>query len=141
MDPFTSQVNLVFQIIILCILIASYLLKKIKKLFLHGITMAVATVLSVISFLLVMLPSLLSLSDFLVNYPYNQLAIIIFAHSILGAIVEVLALALIITWRLRSNIKYCSRKKILMLVTFILWLAELILGILVYLYAYGYIYF
>jgi uncharacterized membrane protein YozB (DUF420 family) len=109
--------------------------------FLHGMTVAVATFLSLISFLVVMLPSLLSLRDFLVNYPYNQLAIIIFAHSILGAMVEILALALVITWRLRSNLKYCSRKKILMRVTFILWLAELILGILVYLYAYGYIYF
>jgi uncharacterized membrane protein YozB (DUF420 family) len=141
MDLFVSQINLVFQIIILAIFSTSFLLKKMKKLFLHGITMAVATILSLISFLLVMFPSLLSLNEFLVNYPYNQLAIIVFAHSILGAIVEILALALVITWRLRSNVKYCSRKKILMRVTFILWLVALILGILVYLYAYGYIYF
>jgi uncharacterized membrane protein YozB (DUF420 family) len=136
MEQFLAQINLVFQIIILAIISISFLLKKMKKLFLHGTTMVIATISSVISFAIIMLPSLLNFRDFLVGYPFSRLSIVIFTHAILGATVEILALWMVITWRLRSNLRYCSGKKIMMRVTFILWLAALFFGILTYLYLY-----
>jgi uncharacterized membrane protein YozB (DUF420 family) len=139
MEQYVAQINLVFQIIILTIFSASLLLKRVKRLLLHGTTMLIATVLSVISFALVMFPSLLNLRSFLVDYPFSRLSIVIFAHAILGVIVQFLALWTVIAWLLRSNLQYCSRKGTRMRVTFVLWLAVLFLGILTYAYLYGFL--
>jgi len=51
MDPVIAQVNAVFQIIIATILLGSLVFKKKRRYFLHGVTMLVAVVLNVSSFL------------------------------------------------------------------------------------------
>jgi len=137
MELLVAQINLVFQILTLITLFASLLAKKMRKLFLHGTMMLIATILSVISLTVVMLPSLLNLRGFLVDYPFSRLSIVIFAHALLGALVEVFAFWMVITWRLRSKLQYCSRKKTMMRATFVLWLAALFFGVLTYLYLYG----
>jgi len=55
------QINLGLQVIILALLFASLALKRKRKYFAHGATILIAVILNALSFLLVMMPSLLAL--------------------------------------------------------------------------------
>ena len=57
-------------------------------------------------------------------------------HGVLGIAAEVLAVWIVVSWRLRTSIRYCAPKKKTMLLTLILWVAALVLGELLYLYFY-----
>lgn len=136
MVSFVAQGNLVFQIIILALLVASLILKKRRNYFLHGATMMIAAILNAVSFILVMGPSFLDLKQFVVNYPLNRLSMVAMAHGILGAVAEILAIWIIVSWRLRSSTRYCARKRKIMQVTLSLWLIALFSGILLYAFLY-----
>ena len=129
---FVARSNLVFQIIILALLIASFVLNKKRKYFLHGSMMMIAAILNAFSFILVMGPSLLNLGQFVVNYPLSRLSVVAMMHGIFGAIAEILAIWVVISWRLRSSTKYCVRKRKIMQVTLVLWLIVMFLGVLLY---------
>jgi len=133
-DPFVAQINLAFQIVVLAVLLVSLVFKVKKKFVLHGATMLIAFLLYLISFFMVMLPSFLNLQEFIINYPSNRLSIVTVAHAVLGGITDIFVLWLIFSWRLRSNIQSCIRKKMIMRVTLILWLTVLVLGIVTYAY-------
>jgi len=136
-STFVARSNLVFQIAILALLIVSLVLKKKRNYFLHGSTMMIAAILNAFSFILVMGPSLLNLEKFVVNYPLSRLSVVAMAHGILGAIAEILAIWVVISWRLRSSTKYCVRKRKIMRVTFVLWFIAVFLGVLLYAFLYG----
>jgi len=136
-STFVARSNLVFQIIILAFLVASLLLKKKRNYFLHGSTMMIVAILNAFSFILVMGPSLLNLGQFVANYPLSRLSVVAIAHGFLGAIAEILAIWVVISWRLRSSTKYCVRKRKMMRVTFVLWLIVVFLGVLLYAFLYG----
>jgi len=133
-EQYVAQINLVFQVVVMAVLFLSLGLKVRKKFVLHGVTMLVAFLLYIISFSLVMLPSLLNLQEFIVNYPSSRLSIAVVAHAVLGGLTDILALWIIVSWRLRSNIQSCVRKKMIMRVTLMLWLTVLVLGIVTYVY-------
>jgi len=138
MDTFTpSQINIVLQVVILAILCAGLALKKKKKFFFHGTIMLIAVLLNVFSFLLVMLPSLLSL-EVIVTQPASRFSLVILAHASLGAVVIALAIWLTATWHLSSDTRKCFRRKLIMRVTSILWMITLLLGIVLYWYLYGF---
>jgi uncharacterized membrane protein YozB (DUF420 family) len=133
-EQYVAQINLVFQVVVMAVLFLSLGLKTRKKFVLHGATMLVAFLLYLISFSLVMLPSLLNLQEFIVNYPSSRLSIAIVVHAVLGGLTDILSLWIIVSWRLRSNIQSCVRKKMIMRVTLMLWLTVLVLGIVTYVY-------
>ena len=135
-SPFVAQSNLVFQIIILALLIASLILKKGRNYFLHGSTMMIAAILNAFSFILVMGPSLLNLGQLVVDKPLNMISIATMTHGILGAIAEFLAIWVVVSWRLRSSTKYCVKKRKIMKVTLVLWLIAVFSGILLYAFLY-----
>jgi len=136
MDPFVAQVNLVFQIIVFCLFIVSLVVAKRKKLFLHGNTIFVALVLNTVSIFIVMVPSLLSLTQLVVEKPFNVVSMTILVHTGIGVVAEILAVWLVASWGLRSSLKPCARRKKMMWVSTAFWLAALLLGILLYLLLY-----
>jgi len=136
-SPFVAQINLVLQIVILALLSVSMrTLKKKRNYYLHGSTMTIATVLNAFSFTLVMGPSLLNLRELIVDKPLNIISVATMTHAILGAIAEILAVWIVVSWHLRSSTKYCVRKRRIMRVTMVLWLIALFSGILLYAFLY-----
>jgi uncharacterized membrane protein YozB (DUF420 family) len=129
------QINLAFQIIIIALVLGSLALRRKHKLFFHGLTMLVAVILNVVSFLLVMLPSLLGLQIIRVQ-PTHIVSLVTLAHGTLGLIAMILGIWLVGSWHLQSSIQGCSRKKKMMRLTRALWLIALFLGVLLYMYLY-----
>jgi uncharacterized membrane protein YozB (DUF420 family) len=101
--------------------------------------MGLAVVLHTISIFAVMVPSLLA-SRGLFGDLSNQLALVVLSHAVLGSFVEVLGLYLLSVLALnRGATKACFRNKMIMRVTFVLWVVELVVGVYVYflLYTFG----
>ena len=134
MDIYTliATVSLVLQIAILILLSGSLELRRRKKFRQHGITMLSAVVLHTISIVAVMIPSfrVITAGDFTV------FSLIAYVHGTAGALAELFALWILLTWRLRTSTQYCAPKKKFMLLTLTLWLTAIVLGILLYLYYY-----
>lgn len=133
MDVFLiAQINLVVQVFILVFLFAGLILKRRNRFFSHGTIMLVAVVLNAISFFLVMGPSLLGLGQTVREHPSNRLSLVVLGHASFGSAAEVLGIWLVGSWRLRSSVQGCVRKKRIMLVTIVLWLIAILFGILLF---------
>jgi uncharacterized membrane protein YozB (DUF420 family) len=136
MDGLTIfQINLAFQIIILAILITALALSQKHKNFLHGLTMLIAVMLNIASFLTVMLPSLFSM-EIIRTQPSSAISLVTFTHAAVGVVTMVLGLWLVASWHLQSSIQSCATKKKVMRLTAVLWSITLILGILLYMWLY-----
>jgi uncharacterized membrane protein YozB (DUF420 family) len=101
--------------------------------------MGLAVVLHTVSIFVVMVPSLLA-SRGLFGDLLNRLALVVLSHAVLGSFVEVLGLYLLSVLALNRGVtKACFRNKMIMRVTFVLWVVELIVGVYVYflLYTFG----
>jgi uncharacterized membrane protein YozB (DUF420 family) len=101
--------------------------------------MGLAVVLHTVSIFVVMVPSLLA-SGGLFRDLLNRLALVVLSHAVLGSIVEVLGLYLLSVLALNRGVsKACFKNKVIMRVTFALWVVELIVGVYVYflLYTFG----
>ena len=134
---YASQINLILQIIILILLLLAMREIRIKRRFLgHGRIMAFASVLNIISFLLVMGPSFFGLQSFIFSQPSDSISIITLIHSITGAISMIAGLWLIFVWRLRLSARSCVGKKRSMRITMIFWDIALLSGILIYIMFY-----
>jgi uncharacterized membrane protein YozB (DUF420 family) len=131
--PTLSQINLAFQIMILVILFVTLALWQKHKNFLHGLTMLIAVVLNIASFLVIMLPSLLSMG---IPQLSDVVSLVIFAHVTLGVTTMILGLWLVGSWHLQSSVQNCAAKKKVMRLTAVLWLVALLLGVLLYVYLY-----
>jgi len=133
---FLSDVNLLFQLAILAVLIISMLLKFRHKYPAHGAMMGTAVALHTISIFVIMVPSFVDITRV-----FGSLMILvdlaIISHAILGSAVEAIGVYLVISWTLRRwNTKFCFENKRLMAFTLVLWLIELVLGVLVYVQLY-----
>jgi uncharacterized membrane protein YozB (DUF420 family) len=138
LEPFISpQVNAMFQLIILVLLIAGIGMKWRKKLSLHGMIMLVAVILNLFSFVLIMLPSLLR-TEIIITQPLQAVSIVALIHSSVGLVVMILGIWLVASWHLQSSIKNCFKNKRLMRLTSILWLVALLMGFLLYYLLYVY---
>jgi uncharacterized membrane protein YozB (DUF420 family) len=133
---FLSDVNLLFQLTILLVLTVSILLRFRHRYSAHGAMMGPAVVLHSILIFAIMVPSLLGITPVFGNLATSSVLAVV-SHAFLGGIVEVLGLYLVMSWALRSwNPKTCPKNKRLMIGTLIMWLIELVLGVLVYLLLY-----
>ena len=128
---FIAQVNLGLQITILTIILIGYILKRKAKFFLHGTSMLVGVVLNLISFLLVMGPSLFSF-EIIRTQPLNEVSLIALTHGIIGGTALVSGALIVASWHLQSSTKNCVKRKKLMRMTIVLWTIALVLGIWLY---------
>jgi uncharacterized membrane protein YozB (DUF420 family) len=100
--------------------------------------MAVAALMSLFSFLIVMLPSSISLfSEFIPTHSFNYLSLVLIVHMALGITTGIPALRILAAWRMRFTVEYCAKLRKTMRATLVLWLATLVMGVLTYSYVYG----
>ena len=130
-----AQINLFFQIVILAVVLSGLVLKKFRKLLLHGRMMFLGAILNLISFLTVMGPSLLSL---VVSgtQQFSERSLIVLAHASTGSVALVVACLVTIRWHLKSSIDDCVKRKPVMRLVAFLWPVALVLGILLYIILY-----
>jgi len=128
-----AQINLFFQIVILTVVLSGLVLKKLRRLLLHGRMMFLGAILNLISFLTVMGPSLLSM---VVTQQSPERSLIVLAHASTGSVALVVACLVTIRWRLKSSIDDCVKRKPVMRLVAVLWPVALVLGILLYMILY-----
>ncbi|MCJ7470475.1 hypothetical protein MUO74_08310 [Candidatus Bathyarchaeota archaeon] len=131
MDSLVAQTNMIVQTIALAALLASMALRRKRKYFAHGTTMLIAVMLNTLSFLLVMMPSLLNM-EIVRTQPMHWFSLATMAHAGLGAITIILSLWIVAAWHLQSSNQNCITKRKLMRLTMILWLLAFLLGFLLY---------
>lgn len=130
---FWATVSLFFQVAIFGLLVGGYVLKKQQKFWLHGVFMLVAVVLHFGSIFAIMLPSfVLGVLPYMVSAPFDLLMVVSVVHGVIGIVAPILAVWLIVSWRLRKATTYCVQKKKWMRVTLIVWLVALFSGFLLY---------
>ena len=125
-------INLVLQIVILGMLALAISLRIVKSFRKHGIVMVSAFVLHVIAFLLVMGPSFLGWESFVISHLANKLSAVMLLHVIMGGSSIALGAWLVGSWHLQSSTQGCVKRKPIMRITILLWVASLILGILLF---------
>jgi uncharacterized membrane protein YozB (DUF420 family) len=133
---FLADASLLLQVAILLILTVGWGFKRRRNYLKHGIIMGIAVALHTISIFVVMVPSLMASTGLFAN-PLNRLALTILPHSVLGSIVEILGIYLLSVWASNRGVsKACFKNKRIMKATIALWVAELILGIYIYILLY-----
>ena len=132
-----AQINLVFQVVILTVLVTGFILKRRHKLFPHGTTMLIAVVLNAISIFLVMGPSLLGRLQSIQESPFGSFSVAIVGHAALGSVTELLGVWIVGSWHLQSSTQGCAAKRKIMRFTLALWITTILLGFLLYAYISG----
>ena len=137
--PFLSDLNLIVQFVIAAFLVLALLAIVRRKYVIHGIIMGCCVALNTISIFTIMVPSLLRL-DGLINGLSTRLSLLVVTHAVLGSIVETLGVLLVVAWVFNgTRIDNCFRRKYLMEAAIMLWIAELVLGIYVYMTLYPFV--
>ena len=132
-----TDINLILQIVMFLIIVIGLVYKNKRKFKKHGGIMGIAVILHVLSFLLVMGPSLYENYDFFTTATSDVGVQTTWIHAAPGAIAMIMGIILVGAWTLRpSNIAACSRMKRIMDITVLLWLISLIFGITTYLVFY-----
>jgi hypothetical protein len=132
-----TDIDLILQVIVVVILAVALLYRKtpakVKK---HGIIMAGATLLQVVTFLILMEPVFFTyLNTFLTVLAPSITTFLI--HAITGTATLALALGLVISWATRpSNLGPCYKRKKLMYATLGVWIVTAALGITGYVFGY-----
>lgn len=80
-----GPINLGFQIVILSLILAGFFLKLKGKYLLHGVLMFLGVVLNIVSFILVMGPSILGF-EIIVVQPLSYISLIAVVHGVIGGI-------------------------------------------------------
>jgi hypothetical protein len=131
-----GPINLGFQIVILSLILAGFFLKLKGKYLLHGVLMFVGVVLNIVSFILVMGPSILGF-EIIVVQPLSYISVIAVVHGVIGGIALISGAVLVFSWHLQRSFKNCLKRKRAMKPTIILWTLALLFGIWLYTILYG----
>ncbi|HVP15949.1 MAG TPA: hypothetical protein VMT42_01105 [candidate division Zixibacteria bacterium] len=138
--PFLSDLNLILQVIILAVLGLAIYARLRHSYMKHAVMMGSAIVLHTFAIFAIMIPSLLSMESSptgLLKDLLTRFALVTVTHSIIGGLVEIIGVWLVVSWLFnRSSVEKCFRRKNIMRATIALWLAELVLGIFVYMMLY-----
>lgn len=134
---FNTTLNLGLQLATIAIIFLSLYFKMKKQYKKHGTLMGIATILHVLTFLLIMGPiffenySFFSTETSLIYVQTNWL------HAVPGAITLILAIFLVLRWAINSSkIEGCFKRKRIMDLTITLWMFSLIFGIATYVFIY-----
>ena len=135
--PLTSTfLDLILQISILSLLVASTILAKKKKMKVHGQTMIAAVVLNIFSFIAIMGPAF----DNIGEGGTGSMGTIAMAHVSTGGLAFLLSIWLAGSYFISTTILQaatptlmrCYSQKIPMWITLLLWTTSLVLGIVLY---------
>lgn len=132
-----TDLNLLMQILTLAIIFVSLYYKRKGKLKHHGITMGVAVIVHLVTFVSVMGPIFFEYFSFYSTELGNSLAQVTWLHAVPGAIALILAIFLVAIWATNSsNVAGCYKRKKIMDITLLLWLISLLFGIATYVLTY-----
>jgi|MudIll2142460700_1097286.scaffolds.fasta_scaffold189730_2 uncharacterized membrane protein YozB (DUF420 family) len=135
--PIGATASLALQVAVLVLLILALLLKNRKKYRQHGIAMASAVVLHLITVVAVMGPSFrISFSSPGIAF-FEAPVIITLIHVASGLVAVTLGIWLVASWHFKTDLKNCFSRKKIMRPTFVLWVASALLGILMYIVFYA----
>jgi len=131
--PLTSDIALFIEIaIVIALLLGRFRLARKKRFEAHGRVMTLAVILHAISVLLVMIPSLAVSLDLLFTDFLAPAILITWIHAPLGTLTLILGAYLIMEWRFRPVSVTCQRRAKLMRPLWLLWIFNLILGLIIY---------
>ena len=114
------------------VIFVGFVLAKRRSFMNHGIVLFIATLLNTVSILVVMIPVALRLGDSSVI----GLNMLFRAHMVVGLIVEAAAIYILAEWRFQKPGPTCFQRKKWMLTLTLVWMGELILGLLLYMRLY-----
>lgn len=126
--PLSSEISMIIQLVSLVIIIVGFVIVKQKKYRIHGIVMFSATLMNTAAVLIVMIPVAIRLLG--TSIPGFNLTFRL--HFLIGLIVELVAVYILIDWRFQKPGPTCFQRKKWMLGLSLTWIAEVILGILVF---------
>ncbi len=129
----------VLQMIMIFVLFYGLILKRKKKFKEHGIIMSVAAFAHLGLVLAIMIPSfvLAVVPYYIIALPFEFVSIVGLIHGVLGILVVALGLWLVLAWRLSKDVSGCFKRKKVMMPTFVLWVATLVLGLVLFWIFYG----
>ena len=130
--PLSSDISMILQLVALGLILVGFIIVKRRNLKVHGGLMFLATLVNTVSILVVMIPVALRLAS--VSVPgFNFL---FRTHIILGILVESVAIYIVADWRFQKPGPTCIQRKNWMLSLSIFWIAELLVGMLLYMRLY-----
>ena len=130
--PVSSDISMILQLAAMGLILIGFVIAQRRSFISHGAVMFIATLLNTGSILAVMIPAALGLGDSSI-IGFNML---FRAHALLGLLVEAVAVFLVVDWRFQKPGPTCFQRKNWMLILTLVWIAELILGMLLYLRLY-----
>ena len=144
-SPELMLANMVVQVLILIFLVYGAVDFKVNKNAMrHGIVFTIATFANLVSLAVVMLPSLIGQWSSLVQDPFDSSNLLTSVHHILGLIAAILSVIIAVHWivgvsgkrETRTSLSKCIGRnrsgKMVMRITFALWVASFALGVLIY---------
>jgi uncharacterized membrane protein YozB (DUF420 family) len=130
--PFSSELSMLIQLIGLGLLIIGFIIVKRKRYANHGAVMFAAVTMNTLAILTVMIPVALRLTD--TSIPGFNL--LFRSHALLGLIVEGIGIYILAEWRFQKPGPTCFQRKNWMLSLGMLWMTEVIIGILLFMKLY-----
>ena len=130
--PLSSDISVILQLVVMGVIFVGFVLSKRRSFMNHGIVLFIATLLNTGSILVVMIPVALRLGDSSVI----GLNMLFRAHMVVGLIVEAAAIYILAEWRFQKPGPTCFQRKKWMLTLALVWMGELILGLLLYMRLY-----
>ena len=130
--PLSSDISMILQLVVLGIILVGFIVVKRRSFRVHGIFMFIATLVNTASILVVMIPVALRL----VNSSLPNFSFFFRTHVLLGLLIEGVAIYLVADWRFQNPGPTCFQRKKWMLTLTIMWIAELLLGMIVYMKLY-----
>jgi uncharacterized membrane protein len=130
--PVSSDISMILQLGVMVVILVGFVFANRRSFMSHGVVMFIATLLNTGSILVVMIPVALRLGDSSI-IGFNML---FRTHALLGIIIEAAAIYLLADWRFQKPGPTCFQRKNWMLTLTLVWIGELILGMLLYIRLY-----
>jgi hypothetical protein len=128
----SSDISVILQLVVMGVIFVGFVFAKRRSFMTHGIVLFIATLLNTGSILMVMIPVAFRLGDSSVI----GLNMLFRAHMVVGLIVEAAAIYILAEWRFQKPGPTCFQRKKWMLTLALVWMGELILGLLLYMRLY-----
>jgi hypothetical protein len=131
--PLTSDIALFLEVaIIIALFVGRFKFARNKRFRAHGLTLTAAVGVHALSILLVMIPSFAVSLDILLKDFFSPAIIITWVHAPLGLAILILGVYLVSVWRFQSPEATCYKRARLMRPLWLLWVFNLVLGLLLY---------
>ena len=131
--PLTSDVALFLEIaIIIALFVGRYKFARNKRFRAHGLTVTAAVGLHALTILLVMIPRFIASWDLLFTDISSPTYLITWIHAPLGLAILILGVYLVSVWRFQDPDATCFKRAKLMRPLWLLWVFNLVLGLLIY---------